>query len=171
MADKKKKGASDNIVATNRKARHEYDIVEQYEAGLVLRGTEVKSLRNHQCSLVDSYASFKGGELFVHNIHIAPYEQGNRSNVDSKRSRKLLLHASELRKLVGAVTQKGFTLIPLQVYFKAQYAKVRLGLCRGKKAYDKRESIRRRDEARDMDREIKAGFASHGRFRGGRKEE
>ena len=150
----KSKDSSEGLrtIATNRRARHEYHVLDQYEAGLVLKGTEVKSLRLGQCSLVDSYASFKGGELFLHNMQIPPYEQGNRYNVESKRSRKLLLHAGELRRLVGAVTQKGLTIIPLKVYFSKQYAKVQIALCRGKRMYDKRESLRRRDETRELDR-------------------
>jgi len=157
VSKKKKQAAAEGVIATNRKARHEYEVIEEVEAGLVLRGTEVKSLRARQCSLVDSFAQFKDGELFLQNMHIAPYVQGNRFNVESKRPRKLLLHGAQLRRLVGAVAQKGLTLIPLQVYFSRQYAKVRLGLCRGKKAYDKRDSIRRRDLERDLDREYKAG--------------
>jgi len=143
-------------IATNRRARHDYHILEQHEAGLILNGTEVKSLRKGRCSLADSYASFKDGELYLHKMHIPPYEQGNRFNVDSKRSRKLLLHASELRRLIGAVTQKGLTLVPLRVYFSGQYAKVLIALCRGKHSYDKREAIRRRDEDRELARERKA---------------
>jgi len=144
------------VVATNRRARHEYDILEQYEAGLVLKGTEVKSLRAGRCSLSDSYASFQRGELFLHNMQIPPYEKGNRWNVEEKRSRKLLLHASELNKLIGAVTRKGLTIIPLKVYFSKQYAKVQVALCRGKKTYDKRDTLRRRDDARELDRLRKA---------------
>jgi len=155
---KDKTGASDGrrIVAVNRRARHDYEILEEYEAGLVLTGTEVKSLRQGRCSLVDSYASFKNGELFLYNMHISPYEHGNRFNPDPKRSRKLLLHRSELRRLVGAVSQKGLTIIPLRVYFSGQYAKVLIGLCRGKRSYDKRETIRRRDEQRELERMQKA---------------
>jgi len=140
------------LVATNRRAYHDYQILDEYEAGLGLRGTEVKSLRLGRCSLTDSYASFQGGELVLHNMQIPPYEQGNRWNVEPKRSRKLLLHESELRHLYGAVTQKGLTIIPLRVYFSGQYAKVHIALCRGKRAYDKRETIRRRDEQRELDR-------------------
>jgi SsrA-binding protein len=143
-------------IATNRRARHEYHILEEHEAGLVLKGTEVKSLRLGHCSLSDSYASFKGGELFLHNMQIPPYEQGNRDNVESKRPRKLLLHSAEMRRLIGAVTQKGFTIIPLRVYFSKQYAKVQIALCRGKHTYDKREAIRRRDQSRELDRVRKA---------------
>ena len=161
MASKKRKTDADprhgrRVIATNRRARHDYHILEQHEAGLILKGTEVKSLRLGRCSLADSYASLKDGELYLHNMHIPPYEQGNRFNVDSKRSRKLLLHAAELRRLIGAVTQKGLTIIPLRVYFSGQYAKVLIALCRGKRTYDKRESIRKRDEERDLERERKA---------------
>ena len=159
MAPKTKKRvdsrAGQRTIATNRRARHEYHVLEDYEAGLVLKGTEVKSLRQGHCSLTDSYAAFKDGELWLHNMHIPPYEQGNRYNVDAKRPRKLLLHAAQLRRLVGAVTQKGLTIIPLRVYFSRQHAKVQIGLCRGKKAYDKREAIRRRDEKRELERERK----------------
>ena len=154
---KKPSGEGTRVIASNRRARHEYHVLEELEAGLVLKGTEVKSLRQGRCSLADSYASFQGGELFLHHMHIPPYEQGNRFNVDPTRSRKLLLHASQLRHLVGAVTQKGLTLIPLCVYFAKQHAKVAIALCKGKRAYDKRDAIRRRDEERDMDREAK-GF-------------
>lgn len=158
MAAKKKKDKKSDpsrTVATNRKARHEYHVLESVEAGLVLRGTEVKSLRMGRCSLVDSFAAFKDGELWLNNMHIPPYEQGNRYNVDSKRPRKLLLHRHELSRLVGAVATKGQTIIPLKVYFSKQHAKVLIGLCKGKHAYDKRETIRRRDEERDLDRQRK----------------
>ena len=154
-SDRKKKSKSEegiHVVASNRRARHEYHIIEDYEAGLVLKGTEVKSLRLGHCNLTDSYASFQRGELFLHSMQIPPYEQGNRFNVDAKRSRKLLLHGAQLRRLIGAVTQKGLTLIPLRVYFSGQYAKVQIALCKGKHAYDKRETIRARDEAREFDR-------------------
>jgi len=140
------------VIATNRRARHDYHILEEFEAGLVLKGTEVKSLRLGRCSLVDSYASFQRGELFLHNMQIPAYEQGNRFNVEPKRSRKLLLHASEMRRLFGAATQKGLTIIPLRAYFSRQYAKVQIALCKGKHTYDKREAIRRRDEERELDR-------------------
>jgi len=161
MAAEKKKAKDEphegvRVIATNRRARHEYEILEHYEAGLVLKGTEVKSLRQGHCSLADSYASFQRGELFLHHMEIPPYEQGNRWNVDSKRSRKLLLHADELHRLVGSVTQKGLTIVPLKVYFSKQYAKVQIALCRGKKTYDKREAIRQRDEDRELDRVRKA---------------
>lgn len=162
MADGKKRvkgkpgGEGIRNIATNRRARHDYEILEEFEAGLVLKGTEVKSLRLGRCSLSDSYASFQRGELILHHMQIPPYEQGNRFNVDSKRSRKLLLHASELRRLLGAVTQKGLTIIPLRAYFFGQYAKVQIALCRGRKTYDKREALRQREESRELDRLRKA---------------
>jgi SsrA-binding protein len=161
VANEKKKAKEDaregvRIIATNRRAHHEYHVLDEVEAGLVLKGTEVKSLRLGHCALTDSYASFARGELFLHNMQIPPYEQGNRWNVDSKRSRKLLLHAAQLRRLIGAVTQKGLTIIPLRVFFSGQYAKVQIALCKGKHAYDKREAIRARDEARELDRARKA---------------
>lgn len=153
MSNGKKK--NQRIVATNRKARHEYFIDDTYEAGLVLRGTEVKSLRSGHASLVDSYASVADGEAWLHNCHIAPYEQGNRFNVESKRSRKLLLHSREIAKLAGLSSQKGMTLVPLKIYFSGSYAKVQIGVCRGKKTYDKRQAIKERDIKRQMDREIR----------------
>jgi SsrA-binding protein len=157
VAGEKKKAKGEaaegvRVVTTNRRAWHEYHVLEEFEAGLVLKGTEVKSLRLGHCALADSYASFQRGELFLHNMQIPPYEQGNRWNVESKRSRKLLLHSAQLRRLLGAVTQKGLTIIPLRVHFSKQHAKVQIALCKGKHAYDKRETIRRRDEARELDR-------------------
>ncbi len=160
MAKKNKKNTKDEsgnrLIATNRKARHEYHIERVYEAGVALRGTEVKSLRQGHASLVDSYASPEGGEIWVHDMHIPPYEQGNRFNVDSKRMRKLLLHRSEINKIIGTVSQTGYTLIPLRLYFNARNrVKLELGVCRGKKAYDKRQTIKERDLDRDRDREIR----------------
>lgn len=143
------------VVATNRKARHEYHIEDTWEAGIVLRGTEVKSLRHGGASVADSYAEPEGGEIWLNNLHIQPYEQGNRYNVEEKRRRKLLLRKKEIRKIVGLATQKGYTLIPLRLYFRGQHVKVELGLARGKKAYDKRQDIRERDTRREMDRAMK----------------
>ncbi len=140
------------IVAENRKARHDYFINETYEAGIALVGTEVKSLRAGKVSLRDSYAEVVGGEVFLHNMHISPYEKANRYNHDPKRPRKLLLHKQEIKRLLGQTTQKGFTLIPLRLYFKRGKAKVELALARGKKLYDKREEIARRDAEREMAR-------------------
>ncbi|NPV29110.1 MAG: SsrA-binding protein SmpB [Firmicutes bacterium] len=141
------------VVAENRKARHDYYIDETYEAGIALVGTEVKSLRAGKVSLRDSYAEVVGGEVFLQNMHISPYEKGNRFNHDPKRARKLLLHKREIRRLLGQTTQKGYTLIPLRLYFKRGKAKVELALARGKKLYDKREEIAKRDAAREMARE------------------
>ena len=147
---------AEKSVASNRKARHFYDIKETVEAGLVLTGTEVKSLRMGQASLVDSFASFDRGELILHNMHISPYEPGNRYNPDPRRSRKLLLHKQEIKRLIGKVTQRGFTLVPLRVYFGERgYAKVEIALARGKKQYDRREAIKERDLKRELEREMK----------------
>ncbi|HHW39663.1 MAG TPA: SsrA-binding protein SmpB [Syntrophomonadaceae bacterium] len=143
------------VVAENRKARHDYFIEETYEAGIALAGTEVKSLRAGKASLRDSYAEVSNGEVFVHNMHISPYEKGNRFNRDPKRPRKLLLHKQEIRRLLGQTTQKGYTLIPLRIYFKRGKAKVEIALARGKKLYDKRESIARRDAQREIARELR----------------
>lgn len=143
------------VVATNRKARHEYHIEDRWEAGLILRGTEVKSLRNGGASIIDSYAEPKGNEIWLNNLHIKTYEPGNRWNVDEKRQRKLLLNKREIKKMIGYATQKGYTLVPLRIYFKGQYAKVEIGLGRGKKTYDKRQDIKERDVKRDVDRAFK----------------
>jgi SsrA-binding protein len=140
-------------IATNRKARHEYFVEERCEAGLVLCGTEVKALRAGSSSLVDSYAEIVAGEAWLCNCHVAPYDHGNRANTPTKRKRKLLLHRKEIKRLGGKISQKGFTLIPLRLYFSGSRVKVELGLCRGKKAHDKRTAIKERDEQRMMDRE------------------
>lgn len=142
------------VVAENRKARHDYFIEETYEAGIALVGTEVKSLRAGKASLRDSYAEVINGEVFLQNMHISPYEKGNRFNHDPKRPRKLLLHKREIRRLLGHTTQKGYTLIPLRIYFRRGKAKIEIAVARGKKLYDKRESIARRDAEREIAREI-----------------
>ena len=142
----KKKGT--NVLATNRKARHEYFIEDTIEAGLVLTGTEVKSIRQGKVNVKESYASIDGGEVFINNMHISPYEQGNIYNVDPIRKRKLLLHRREIRKLMVAITQKGYTLVPLSVYIKDGLVKVELATARGKKLYDKREDIAKKDAER-----------------------
>lgn len=147
------KGEPIKVVAENRKARHDYFIDETYEAGIALVGTEVKSLRLGKVSLRDSYAVVQNGEVFLHNMHISPYEKGNRFNHDPKRSRKLLLHKQEIKRLLGKTQQRGYTLIPLRVYFKRGKAKVELALARGKKLHDKREEIARRDAQRELARE------------------
>ncbi len=141
-----------NVVTTNRKARHEYFILETYETGIVLRGTEVKSLRNGDANLNDAYALVKNGEVWILNMHISPYEQGNINNHDPRRDRKLLLAKKEIRRLIGKTAEKGLTLIALRVYFKNGRAKLELGLAKGKKLYDTREDLKRRQHERDMER-------------------
>ncbi|HSF69685.1 MAG TPA: SsrA-binding protein SmpB [Nitrospira sp.] len=143
-------------VATNRKAFHDYFIEERYEAGIMLHGTEVKSLREGRVNLQDSYASVRGSEVFLHQCHISPYSHGNIMNHDPTRVRKLLLHTAEIHKLLGKTQQKGLTLIPLRIYFtKRGYAKVELGLAKGKKLYDRRETIKSREAGREVQRAIK----------------
>jgi SsrA-binding protein len=139
-------------VVTNRKAFHDYFILETYEAGIALKGTEVKSLRQGNANLQDSYAAIKNGEVWLHNMHISPFEKGNINNHEPKRDRKLLLHKQEIRRLVGKVSEKGLTLVPLRIYFKNKVAKVELVLAKGKKQYDKREAIARRDAERQVRR-------------------
>ncbi|CAK7056947.1 SsrA-binding protein [Tissierella sp. P1] len=138
------------VVATNRKARFEYFIEDTMEAGLILTGTEVKSIRQGKLNIKDSYASIEKGELFINNLHISPYEQGNIYNVDPLRKRKLLLHKREIRKLMAAITQKGYTLVPLSVYIKDGLVKVELATAKGKKLYDKRDDIAKKDAERRM---------------------
>ena len=150
-----RESSGDKIVAQNRKARHEYHVLETWEAGIALQGTEVKSLREGKANMQDAFASFMRGELWLHNLHISPYEQGNRFNHDPLRARKLLLHRSELRKMVGQVEQKGLTLVPLDIHFTGGLAKVNLALVRGKKLHDKRDTLRERAVERDMERGFK----------------
>ena len=140
------------IIAENRKARHDYFVIETYEAGIELFGTEVKSLRAGNVNLKDSYCDVDGGELFAIGMHISPYEQGNIFNRDPLRDRKLLMHKREIMKLHGQVGQKGFSIIPLSLYFSGSYVKVELGLCRGKKLYDKRDSQAKKDSERNIER-------------------
>ena len=144
--------SADRLVAQNRKASHDYSILDTIEAGLVLAGTEVKSLRSGKASLQESWATIEDGEVFVHQMHIPPYEQGNRWNLDPVRTRKLLLHRTEIDKLRKAVEQKGHTLIPLKLYFTRGRAKLLLGVAKGRKSHDKREAIAERDAKREMDR-------------------
>lgn len=143
------------VVAQNRRARHDYFIEETIEAGIALIGTEVKSLRAGRASLQDSYAEVLGTEVFLKNAHIDQYEPASRFNHDPLRPRRLLLHKNEIRRLAARVQQRGYTLIPLSIYFKDGKAKVELALCKGKKAYDKREAIRERDVRREMEREAR----------------
>ena len=143
------------IVAENRRARRDYFIVDQYEAGMVLRGTEVKSLRQGRANLKDSYAQIKDGEVFVYQLHIAPYPFAYFDNHDPLRPRKLLLHQHEIKRLYGKINEKGHTLIPIRIYFKNGKVKILLALAKGKRKYDKREAIKRRDEQRELERERK----------------
>jgi SsrA-binding protein len=152
MAHKVAEG--EKVVATNRKARHEYAILETYETGLVLTGTEVKSLRQGNASLVDGFAMVRNGELWVEGMHIAPYMQGSYSNVDPFRRRKLLVHKKELRKIHGRLQDKGTTLIPLRIYFSHGIAKLELGVCKGKREYDKRQDIAKREAERSIRRHL-----------------
>jgi len=142
-------------IAQNKKARHEFFVEESYEAGIELVGTEVKSLRGGSCSLQESWCDISGGELFIKQMHINPYEHGNIFNKDPLRPRRLLMHKREIAAMSGLVQQKGYTLIPLSVYFKDSKVKVQIGLCRGKKLYDKRADIAKRDAKRDIDRAVK----------------
>ncbi|MBQ9085541.1 MAG: SsrA-binding protein SmpB [Clostridia bacterium] len=146
------------VIAENRKARHDYFVIETYEAGIELFGTEVKSLRAGTVNMKDSYCEIDGGEMFALGIHISPYEQGNIFNKDPLRPKRLLLHKSEIMKLTGLVSREGYTLVPLSLYFKGSRVKMALGLCKGKKLYDKREDIARRDANRDMERAMKEKY-------------
>ena len=149
-------GESIRVIAQNRRARHEYDILETFEAGLALRGTEVKSLRTGRASLQESYARVDQGEAFLINSHIAEYDQGNRFNHDPRRKRKLLLHRREIDRLIGRVEGRGLTLVPLRMYFRQGKAKVELALARGKKSHDRREDIARREASREVEAALKA---------------
>ncbi len=142
-------------ISVNRKARYEYAIIQTYEAGIVLQGTEVKALRQGKANLVDSYAAIKENELWLFSAHISPYEQGNINNHEPTRTRKLLLNRSEIRKLIGKTKEKGLTLVPLRLYFKGGKVKVELALAKGKKVYDKREAIAKRDQQRSEERNFK----------------
>jgi SsrA-binding protein len=144
-----------NVVATNRKARHEYIIEETVEAGLILVGTEVKSLRNGQCSLQEGYAVIRDGEAILKGVHIAPYKEGSIYNVDPERDRKLLLHRHEITRLTTKVKERGYTLVPLRLYFKRGFAKLELGLAKGRKTYDKRRKLREEDERRRTEEALK----------------
>ena len=144
------------LIANNKKAFHDYFIEEKYEAGIELYGTEVKSLRMGKCSIKESFIRIDHGEVFVYNMHISPYEKGNIFNKDPLRIKKLLLHRSEIRKITGKIAQKGYTLVPLQIYFKGSLAKVEIGLAKGKKLYDKRQDIAKKDQRRDAERSFKS---------------
>ena len=143
------------LVANNKKAYHDFFIDETYEAGVALHGTEVKSLRLGKCSIKESFIRIENGEVFVYGMHISPYEKGNLFKKDPLRVKKLLMHTYEINKLTGKIKEKGYTLVPLQVYFKEGKAKVEVGLARGKKLYDKREDIAKKDQRREMERDFK----------------
>lgn len=143
------------LIANNKKAYHEYFIDETYEAGIALHGTEVKSMRMGKCSIKESFVRIENGEVFVYGMHVSPYEKGNIFNKDPLRVKKLLMHKYEINKLAGKVAEKGYTLVPLQVYFKNGRVKTQIGLARGKKLYDKRESIARKDQRREAERDFK----------------
>jgi SsrA-binding protein len=147
--------AAEKNITVNRKARHEYSIIQTWEAGIVLVGTEVKSLRQGKANLVDSYAKVVNGEIWLVNLHISEYTLGNINNHDPKRERKLLLNKSEIRKLIGNTKEKGLTIIPLRLYFKEGKVKVEIALAKGKKVYDKRKDIAKKDFQRDQERKIK----------------
>jgi SsrA-binding protein len=144
------------VVARNRKARHEFDILETLEAGIELRGPEVKSLRAGQVAFQDAFARVERGEVWLHSLHISPYEQANRANVDPVRPRRLLLNRKEIRHLGAKVDEKGLTLVPLEIYFSRGYAKVTLGVARGRKLHDKREALKRREQDREAQRAMEA---------------
>jgi SsrA-binding protein len=149
----KEKGS--RIIANNKKAYHDFFIDEKFEAGIALAGTEVKSLRQGSCSIKEAFIGVGNGEIFIYHMHINPYEKGNIFNKDPLRTRKLLLHRSEINKLMGKQKEKGYTIVPLQVYFKDSLVKVEIGLARGKKLYDKREDIAKRDMKREAERDFK----------------
>ncbi|WP_141432622.1 SsrA-binding protein SmpB [Bacillus sp. 03113] len=140
------------VIAQNKKANHDYFIEETYEAGIVLQGTEIKSIRGGRVNLKDSYARIQNGEVFLYSMHVSPYEQGNRYNHDPLRTRKLLLHKKQIAKLIGDTKEVGYSLVPLKLYLKNGYAKVLVGLARGKKKYDKREDLKKKEAKRDIER-------------------
>ena len=152
MAEKKE---AQKLIANNKKAYHDYFIEETYEAGVALHGTEVKSMRLGKCSIKESFIRIENGEVFVYGMHVSPYEKGNIFNKDPMRVKKLLMHRYEINKLAGKIAEKGYTLVPLQVYFREGKVKVEIGLAKGKKLYDKRDSIAKKDQRRELEREFK----------------
>ena len=154
-AQREARGEDKKLVIQNRKARHDYDIVDRFETGIVLQGTEVKSLRAGKVNLKDSYALVEAGEVFLHRVHISPYEGGTHYNHEPERTRKLLLHAMEIRRLAGRTQQQGLTLVPLSIYFSNGRAKIELGLAKGKKQYDKRNALAERQSLREVQRAFK----------------
>jgi len=149
------KKIDENLIAQNKKARHDYFVEDTYEAGLVLTGTEIKSVRAHSVQIVDAFVQIRNGEAWVHNMHIAEFKGGNRFNHVPDRARKLLLHKKEISNLLGAQQQAGYSLIPLKVYLKSGYAKLLVGVCKGKKNYDKRQDLKEKDAKRDMEKALK----------------
>ena len=143
------------LIANNKKAYHDYIIEEKYEAGISLHGTEVKSLRMGKCSIKESFIRIENGEVLIYGMHISPYEKGNIFNKDPLRVKKLLLHKKEINKMLGKIAEKGYTLVPLRVYFKGSLAKVEIGLAKGKKLYDKRQDIAKKDQRREAEKEFK----------------
>ncbi len=150
-----KKESNIRLIANNKKAYHDYFIVDKYEAGISLAGTEVKSLRMGKCSVKEAFIRIENGEVFIYGMHISPYEKGNIFNKDPLRVRKLLLHRSEINKMEGKIAEKGFTLVPLRVYFKGSLVKVEIGTAKGKKLYDKRQDIAKKDQRREAERDFK----------------
>ena len=148
-------GENFKLIANNKKAYFDYFIEEKYEAGIALHGTEVKSLRMGKCSLKEAFLKIEKGEVFIYNMHISPYEKGNIFNKDPLRVKKLLMHKYEINKIAGKIVQKGYTLVPLQIYFKGSLVKVEVGLARGKKLYDKREDIAKKDQRREAEKDFK----------------
>jgi SsrA-binding protein len=148
-------GENIKLIANNKKAYYDYFIEDKYEAGIALHGTEVKSLRTGKCSIKESFIKIENGEMFIYGMHISPYEKGNIFNKDPLRVRKLLLHKYQINKIGGQLAQKGYTLVPLQVYFKGRLVKLEIGLARGKKLYDKRQDIAKKDMRRETEREFK----------------
>jgi SsrA-binding protein len=149
------KESGSRLIANNKKAYHDYFIEDTYEAGIELAGTEVKSMRMGKCSIKESFIQIEHGEVFVYGMHISPYEKGNIFNKDPLRTRKLLLHQYEIRKIAAKIAEKGFTLVPLKVYFKGSLVKVEIGIAKGKKLYDKRQTIAKNDQRREAEREFK----------------
>ena len=149
------KESGSRLIANNKKAYHDYFIEDTYEAGIELAGTEVKSMRMGKCSIKESFIQIEHGEVFVYGMHISPYEKGNIFNKDPLRTRKLLLHQYEIRKIAAKIAEKGFTLVPLKVYFKGSLVKVEIGIAKGKKLYDKRKTIAKNDQRREAEREFK----------------
>ena len=149
------KEKSNRLIANNKKAYHDYFVEETYEAGIALHGTEVKSLRMGKCSIKESFVRIEKEEVFIYGMHISPYEKGNIFNKDPLRVKKLLLHKGEIRKMKGKIAEKGYTLVPLKVYFKGSLVKVEIGLAKGKKLYDKRQDIAKKDQRREAERDFK----------------